>query len=322
MAWPVLVGDVGGTNVRFALAERRGGVLRIEHFQKLPGDEFESFDDALAHYLEKSGVTAKSACFALAGPIKNQEVTLTNRAGWHVSAKDLRSHFRFDAVELINDFHAMARSFPEFPVSSYDEIMPGKPQAGAPVLVTGPGTGFGVATLVSGPEGTWTVISGEGGHMAYAPRTDIEHALARLLMRDYGYVSNELVASGSGLEEVHRAFCEIFGRECLDLSAEEMRQRADGGDEMYGKLIEVRALAVMGAAGDLVLANGALGGVLLAGGVTERISDFLRTPLARQRFISRGSLGNYLDDCPVWLVRDAAAPLIGAAAHFEQLSRI
>lgn len=322
MEGSVLVGDVGGTNVRFALAARRNGALSIEHFQKFQGDDFESFEDALKQYLDKTGVRATVACFAMAGPVRDQKVTLTNRAKWQVSSAGLEARFGFEAVRLINDFQAMARSVPEFSVSSFEEILPGTSQTGAPMLVAGPGTGFGVATLLAGANGQWSVVSGEGGHMAYAPRTDIEHDLARLLARDHGYVSNELVASGSGLEEVHRAFCEIFDRDCLNLSPETMRQRADDGDEMFQTLIEVRALAVMGAAGDLVLANGALGGVVLAGGVSERISEFLKTPLARQRFTSRGPMSDYLETCPVWLMRDASAPLIGAAAYFEQLSRI
>lgn len=316
----ILVGDIGGTNARFALASRKDGQLRIEQFQKLAGGDFDSFDAVLQEYLGKTGVSVRAACFALAGPVKNQEVTLTNR-GWHLSARALKTRFGFWDVCLINDFHAMARSVPEFGVESLDCVFPGTPQTGAPVVVTGPGTGFGVATLLSEPSGGWRVISGEGGHMAYAPRTEMEQELARLLMRDHGYVSNELVASGSGLDEVYAAFCEMFGRERSAVSPEEMRQRADAGDEFFRCLIEVRALAVMGAAGDLVLANGALGGVVLAGGVSQHISDFLKTPKVRQRFVTRGPMSHYLEDCPVWLMREATAPLIGAAAYYEQRIR-
>lgn len=316
----LLVGDIGGTNARFAVATREDGDFRIEHFEKLAGDDFASFDAVLQEYLGRTGVSAGAACFALAGPVENQEVTLTNR-GWHVSASALKGSFGFRDVCLINDFHAMARSVPEFAFEAFDCIFPGTRQLDAPVLVAGPGTGFGVATLLQEPSGGWRVISGEGGHMAYAPRTELEHELARLLIRDHGYVSNELVASGSGLDEVYSAFCEMFGREHAALSPEEMRERADAGDELFRTLIEVRALAVMGAAGDLVLANGALGGVVLAGGVSERISDFLKTAEARQRFAARGPMSHYLEDCPVWLLREATAPLIGAAAFYEQRAR-
>ena len=62
-----LVGDVGGTNVRFAMARRVDGRFRIEDFEKLKGDDFKSFDDALASYLEKTGLKPSKACFAMAG---------------------------------------------------------------------------------------------------------------------------------------------------------------------------------------------------------------------------------------------------------------
>ncbi|MFN7055553.1 glucokinase [Hyphomonas sp.] len=320
MGEPVLVGDVGGTNVRFALAVRRGEAFTLERFEVLAGKDFPTFEAALAHYIGETGAVADAACFAFAGPVRDEKVVLTNR-GWQVSAPGLRSKFPFRQMKIINDFHAMARSVPEHAVSTFETIFAGTPHADAPVLVTGPGTGLGVATLLRDSAGRWIVLSGEGGHLAYAPRTDLERDLARILIRDHGYVSNELVASGSGLNSVHTAFCEIYGRPLEPVAPGDMRLRADAGDEMYLALIETRALAVMGAAGDLVLANGALGGVVLAGGVSERIADFMSTPSARERFVSRGPMSSYLEDCPVWLMHDPMAPLIGAAAHFEQVSQ-
>lgn len=320
MSEPVLVGDVGGTNVRFALAVRRTGGFSIERFEVLAGKDFRCFEDALSHYLSETGASADAACFAFAGPVRDNSVLLTNR-DWRISASELRAHFPFQHVQFINDFHAMARSVPEHAISAFESIFAGTAVAGAPMLITGPGTGLGVATLMRDNSGGWIVLAGEGGHVAYAPRTDLERDLARILMRENGYVSNELVASGSGLDAVHAAFCEIFDRACEPISPAEMRIRADAGDELYNTLIEVRALAVMGAAGDLVLANGALGGVVLAGGVSERIADYLRTPVARERFAACGPMSDYLRDCPVWLMHDPMAPLIGAAAHYEQASQ-
>ncbi len=312
----LLVGDVGGTNVRFALAVRRSGALRIERFEVLPGKEFKSFEHALRRYLDQTGVRVAQACFAVAGPVHEGAAQLTNRE-WMVSGKSLATEFGLSDVMVVNDFLAMARAVPELEPDAFEVIFDGEPVAGAPIIVAGPGTGFGVSTLIPSG-GKWTVISGEGGHIAYAPRTEIERELARILARDHGYVSNELVASGSGLAAMHAAFCEMFGREAQTVTPAEMRARADAGDEMFRSLIEVRALAVMGGVGDLALINGALGGVVLAGGVSERIADFLRTPAAFERFVSRGPMSDYLRKCPVRLLHDPVAPLIGAAAHFQQ----
>lgn len=312
----LLVGDVGGTNVRFALAVRRGGAWRIERFEVLPGKDYPTFEDALRSYLEQTGVRASHACFAIAGPVKNGEGRLTNR-GWLVSAPSIAAEFGIPDVLVINDFLAMARSVPELGADAFETLFTGAPVETAPMVVAGPGTGFGVATLI--PAGkSWIALSGEGGHTRYAPQTDVERELARLLARDHGYVSNELVASGSGLDEVYAAFCEMFGRVAETVTPAEMRAKADAGDALYRSLIEVRAMAVMGYVGDLALINGALGGVVLAGGVSERIADFLKTPEAFDRFVSRGPMSDYLRNCPVRLMHDPVAPLIGAAAHFEQ----
>lgn len=313
----VLVGDVGGTNVRFALAERKNGKIEIEEFAKLAGDNFETFDAALKQYLDDSALAPKQACFAMAGPVQDGEVELTNR-NWQVSAKRLCDRFAFDNVQIINDFTAMARSVPEHSPAYFEEVLTGVEKPDLPVIVAGPGTGFGVATLFPLGDDAWRVLTGEGGHIAYAPRDALEFDVASVLMREQGYVSNELVASGMGLEFVHRAFCEVFGRDMEDVSPEDMRKRADAGDDMFDQLIAMRAKAVMGAVGDLALANGALGGVVLAGGVTERIVDYLRRPEAVDRFRERGPMSGYLANCPVRLMHDPEAPLIGAAAYFAQ----
>ncbi|MBU2604421.1 MAG: glucokinase [Alphaproteobacteria bacterium] len=313
----LLVGDVGGTNVRFAMARRSNGRFVIDHFEKLEGDDFGSFEDALASYLATTGLKPDRACFALAGPVRDGEVLLTNRR-WRVSARHVSDRFGIGAVNLLNDFAAMARAVPEYDSATFETIVDGTPVEGAPVLVAGPGTGFGVATLLGSDASTWHVLTGEGGHVAFSPRDKTELELARILLARYGYVSNELVASGSGLNAVHEAFCEIYGRTYQEISPQEMRRLADAGDAMFLSLIQLRANTVMSAVGDLVLANGALGGVVLAGGVTDRIADFLKTPEAYERFVERGPLCQYLRNCPVSLMRDPEAPLIGAAAFHEQ----
>ena len=133
----ILVGDVGGTNVRFAIARRENSRIVAEGFDKLAGDDFKAFDEALAAYLDQSGTNVRRACFAMAGPVQNGEVLLTNRQ-WHVSAKQLCEKFDFADVRLINDFTAMARSVPEHESSAFESILPGHPVESAPVHLVSP----------------------------------------------------------------------------------------------------------------------------------------------------------------------------------------
>lgn len=318
MSSALLVGDVGGTNVRFALARGCGGHLTIGSFEMFAGDDYESFDAVLDDYLSRQAECPERACLALAGPIQAGSVHLTNRENWVVAESGLQERFGFGAVRLINDFHAMARAVPELSADCFEVISAGAAVADAPILVAGPGTGFGVATLLSLGAGRWRVLTGEGGHAAYAPREPLEFELLRILARGDVYVSTERVASGSGLSAVHAAFCEMFGRSVESLSPADMRARADAGDDMFEQLISLRAKAVMGAMGDLALITGALGGVVIAGGVAERIVDYLKRPDVLERFVRRGPMSHYLAHCPVRLMHSAEAPLIGAAAYFNQ----
>ena len=51
--------------------------------------------------LEKSPVTC---CLAVAGPVKFNRVTFTNRDGWSVDGETLAKHFGISKVRIINDF--------------------------------------------------------------------------------------------------------------------------------------------------------------------------------------------------------------------------
>jgi len=314
---PILVGDVGGTNTRFGIASIAGDQIVVEDFFKTPNDDHENFSSALGAYLNQCDHTPAHACFAIAGPVADNAVQLTNRS-WHISGLALQREFDIKSVKLINDFAAMARAVPELSADQFHKLIPGTPDKTAPIIVAGPGTGFGVATLMKTPESSWRVLQGEGGHIAYAPQTDLEFQIAGLLMREHGYVSNELIASGSGLPAVHKAFCALYDCAYQDMHPAEMLSLAESGNEMFTALCKLRARTVLRAAGDLVLANGAKGGVVLAGGVTERLTPYLDAEDVKPSFANRGPLSHYLDACPVDILTEQAAPLIGAAAMHRQ----
>lgn len=316
MAETVLVGDIGGTNTRFGVAHVENGVVKIDGFFKTPNDAHTNFKSALRLFLDQSDTRPEHACFAIAGPVSNNAVKLTNR-DWSIIGQDLKTDFDLESVCLINDFAAMARAVPELESGQFIDLIPGQSVPDAPIIVTGPGTGFGVATLMQTPIGKWQVLQGEGGHMAYAPQTELEYQVSQILVRDHGYASNELVASGSGLPAVHRAFCEIYKTPYQEISPANMLELAANGNEMFVALCNLRARTVLRAAGDLVLANGACGGVVLAGGVTERLMPYLQAADTLPSFSERGPLSHYLKACPVRLMTDPAAPLIGAAATYH-----
>ena len=318
----VLVGDVGGTSARFAVALRHGGAIRLERFDKLPGDGHGDFSSILGAYRAEHPDGPSRALFALAGPpSEDGSVTLTNRDWPRIDPRRLEAEFGLEQVELVNDFAAMARAVPEMPERAFEPILDGTPDTDAPVVITGPGTGFGVASLIADAQaGRYHVITGEGGFAAYAPRTLREAEIAALMRERHGYVHNEMMLSGKWLQPLYDVICAVHGRETRPVRSREILERAEQGDPLAEELCLLRACGVLGAAGDAALINGARGGVVLTGGVAERIIPWLKTAEAGKRFRERGSHSDYVGDIPVSVMAGDTAPLIGAAAlMFEHL---
>jgi glucokinase len=298
--------------VRFAVALPGGDAVELEDIQSYANDDFASFDDALSFYLERASIRPRRLALAFAGAIKGNAGALTNRPSWRVDGGALARRFGLDGALVVNDFAAAARGVVEAPEDAFVEIKPGVREADAPVVVGGPGTGFGTATVVPWM-GRWRVLPGEGGHRTYAPQTPVEWALAEAVRAKLGHVSVEIVAAGKHAETVREALFGVLGEPYERLAPDEVLARAAAGDRGSRAYCELRAAATMSAMGDAALLVGARGGVVLMGGVAERLVDYFRAPAMLDRFIVHGPMSDYLRPVPVRLAAGPHLALIGAA---------
>src|SRR5262249_37448994 len=155
-----LLGDIGATNVRFALLSHR--VLGpIKWFTVA---DFPRFTDVVTAFLDchYRQVPVHEALLAVAGPIDNDRCVLTNSA-WTIDASELCAAFIFSKVHIFNDFEATALSLPLHTAADLYPVGGGEPALGAPMAVLGPGTGLGVACFIPGSQSP-IVVASEGGH--------------------------------------------------------------------------------------------------------------------------------------------------------------
>ena len=134
----VVLGDIGGTNARFATLQ--DGVLSdVEHMKV---SEYRQFADALDTFIKShpAGHPIRRAIFGVAGVVERERCALTNNP-WIVAADELRSRFGFSTVHIVNDFEALAWSLPHLTAEDLRSIGGKKPNAAAPMVVAGPGTG-------------------------------------------------------------------------------------------------------------------------------------------------------------------------------------
>ena len=82
-----LVGDIGGTNARFALTDLCAPQVELTASRSLPNAQFASIQHAIEHYLAEVGAQPVQAALAVACPVGKDEIRLTNRA-WSFSRRE------------------------------------------------------------------------------------------------------------------------------------------------------------------------------------------------------------------------------------------
>ena len=109
--YPRLLGDIGGTHIRFGWVPGPGeGVVAREVFRWPEGA---GLREAIATYLDDRGRPRPPSCaLAVAGPVSGDSVALTNRSG-SFSIATLQRDLGLDRLVVLNDFAALALAIPQ-----------------------------------------------------------------------------------------------------------------------------------------------------------------------------------------------------------------
>lgn len=309
-----LVGDIGGTNARLAVADLTGPRPVVQAPISIPRAGHDSFESVVQVYMDQYvGPKPTGIVIAIAGPIRDGQVKLTN-GQWVVSEAGLIG-IGFSRARLINDFAALGYAVDHLTDDDLQTI--GDVQEGVPnstIGIVGAGTGLGVAALVRDVHSS-AVLVAEGGHSTFAPVDDEEIEMLKVIRKTYARVSTERVLSGPGLARIYKALAEIAGQVPDDLLQEEISQRAmDESDPLCVAALD-RFCAIYGRfAGDMALTFGALGGIYLGGGLAPRFSKQLQSGSFRRAFEDAGRFKAYTSRIPTKIITNPYTALIGSAA--------
>jgi glucokinase len=218
-----LVGDIGGTNARFALVPADSRVPRDE--QVLHCADFQALEEAIGRYLADHGnPTIREAALDVATGITSDYIHLTN-GPWGFSVEQTRRNLRLDRLLVINDFTALALGVPALKADELQQVGGGTAVPRTAIAVLGPGTGLGVSGLIPSGDG-WIALQGEGGHTAFSPMSEREVGVLLWLQQRFDHVSTERVMSGMGLENLYRALCSLDGVEARPLGPDKITAAA------------------------------------------------------------------------------------------------
>ncbi|MUH71096.1 glucokinase [Psychrosphaera haliotis] len=315
MSFYALVADVGGTNIRLAIANLTD--LSMDHVQTYRCADFAKIDDAIEQYLSFIETEIHFACIDVACPVTGDKVDLTNNH-WCFSQKKLAEKFGFEKLYVINDFTAIAMAIPSLSEEQKTKIGGKEPAEHKPIAIYGAGTGLGVAHLVySGQK--WIALGGEGGHADFAPTDAEQVAILEHLQHKYTTVSAEQLLSGLGLVQIYQALCSINNQPEQNFQPADITTHGiNNTDEMAASAMRVFCRILGSFGGNLALTMATFGGVYIAGGIVPRFIEYLKVSEFRASFEAKGRFQPYVSGIPVYVVTEPQPGLLGCAAYLKQ----
>ena len=313
--------DIGGTHARFAIATvADDGTITLGEPETLHTEDHASFQTAWEDFRERMGGTLPpNVAMAIAGPVGGDVIRFTNNP-WVIRPSLVQSKLGCDAYTIVNDFEAVAHAVAMAPPEQFEHLAgPEQPLADdGTISVLGPGTGLGVAHLWRSG-GQYRVQATEGGHIDFAPLDSIEDAILARLRKRHNRVSIERVVSGPAIVDIYQTLAAMENRKTRDEDDVAIWTRAmENRESLAAAALDRFCLSLGSVAGDIALAQGGFGGVVIAGGLGYRLREILPRSGFAERFRAKGRFESLMAGIPVKLIVHPQPGLFGAAAAFAK----
>ncbi len=309
----MVVADIGGTHSRFALvqasADQHYNILFQQSYQST---KYSEFTNVLEQFMLHANITAADQlCLALPGVIRHNKTNLTN-LDWQLDAEKLQQNLPFTKVTFINDFEAAALGIATLDRNDVIVLNKGNSEPDAIKVVTGAGTGLGLAWIDT-CNGIIRYHATEGGHIDFAPANAQQARWLDSMRQQHGHVSYERALCGTGLMQLYQ-----FTRAEHQLKAEpeimpdEIQQRADNGEEAAISTMQM-FVSIYGAfIGNLALLFRPSGGIYLAGGIAPKIITWLQTDTFMHACQNKGRMCEIVKETAILLINNEQLGLQGA----------
>jgi glucokinase len=312
--FPVLLGDIGGTNARFAVlsSPEEAAVSLPSTLTSLHASPVDAIRAALRG---RDDSPPQSAFLAVAARVEGPAVRLTN-APWTIDAAAIGRHFNLAQVVLVNDYIPVAAALTAFGDGHRDLVRlgPDLPDRPGAKLVLGPGTGLGAAALLPFGE-RFALQPTEAAHTDFGPSDERQMALWRHVERIDGRVTAETLLSGPGLLRLYQACAAANGHGASCATPEAVTSAAIAAtDAPAAEALRLFAHLLGRFAGDLALVFDATGGVFIGGGIAPTIIPYLNGGDFRAGFEDKAPYNDLMGRIPTWVIMQPVPALAGLSA--------
>ena len=318
----ILTGDVGGTHARLMLAQEHDRQFTVLRQQDYPSQQYDGLVPVVQKFLQDCAIQDKPerASFAVAGPVRNGRVKITNLP-WQLDSVSLSESLGIEKISLLNDFESIGYGIAHLDKKDFVLLQQGVVEERGNRVALGAGTGLGQC-LMTWCGDAYHVHATEGGHADFAPRNEREISLLNALLQTHSRVSYEDLLSGRGLAAIYHHLSTIDDTGVasqLDLlqaddAAAAISEYAKQGDTLAKSAMKL-FMSIYGAhAGDLALTAKATGGVYIAGGIAGKNLELMQSGEFMQAFNHKPPMTALLERMPVSVIVNADVGLLGAAA--------
>ncbi|QQZ28953.1 glucokinase [Thiothrix subterranea] len=321
----VIAGDIGGTKswLAWVQADAQATTVCFEHVYA--SGEFVSAEALLQQFLADAQQTLApdAVCLALPGPVQaGQPIRLTN-LDWTLEHAALQALLNTPQLFFMNDFQAAAAGVATLTADDYVVLNAGdslrlRSGNGEPRVITGAGTGLGLAWMQADANGHYQSFATEGGHTDFAPANAQQERLLAFMRERFSHVSWERVLSGLGVNQVYQ-FClhDMTGSlpdELRERGGAEVNSAAQAGDPIALAAMELFTDIYANWVGNVALLYQPRGGLYLAGGISARIQTWLQTPRFLAACFDKGRMAGLVQQMPIYLITNTRLGLQGALA--------
>ncbi len=317
----LIVGDVGGTHSRLAVAECQGDRCDLQQLSVYRSAEYDGLGEILSDFTEDIEGLGQ-AVIGVAGPVRDNICKTTNLP-WVLNGAELARDAGLQGVSLLNDLEAAAWGVDLVDEDARIILHPGDPDPQGNQSVVAAGTGFGQAGRIWC--GGYRPFASEGSHADFAPVSDIDFSLQQWLAARFGHVSWERVVSGPGLVNLHDFLRDTGGRPVPDWLSEAMddsdpaaaiaNAALQGRDPVCAEALDQMIRYFGAETGNHALKLMATGGVFITGGIAPKIASRFAVAGFLEAFFDKGRMEPLLRRMPVSLIADDRVGLLGAAGY-------
>ena len=347
----VLVGDIGGTHIRFRLlkmSKSEHDLVETIDTTKLKTADFTSMESAFKYYLKTVENNFPSiAVIGVPGPIQDNTVLkFANIPHWESESGDkLGKKLGIKNFLFLNDFACNSYGIQTKLKLGDDYIVinEGKPNKEGPIMVIGPGTGLGMGYLLKDKKNKYyTIGNSEGGHQNFSRKSKLFFELAEFVKNEYNLeqVIIENVCSGQGMVPIYKfllkkeqekginindidrektlaekvdKFSDYKDKKTRDMLSNEITQKGVRNEcHLSRKVIELFIEVLADTASNMSLLTLPSGGIYLLGGISVAIEPFMKQSDLFMKFFVDKDLNFILKNIPIYLIKNDNIGMIGA----------